>query len=82
MLTASSDKSARLWDVNTGKCLKVLEGHTDEVFSCAFNYDGDIILTGQPIATPFSPFLIRPTHHRWQRQLLPALAMTRVVVIC
>lgn len=25
---------------------KVLEGHTDEIFSCAFNYDGDTIITG------------------------------------
>ena len=25
--------------------LQVLEGHTDEVFSCAFNYEGDTILT-------------------------------------
>lgn len=26
--------------------LQTLEGHTDEIFSCAFNYDGDIIITG------------------------------------
>lgn len=26
--------------------LQVLEGHGDEVFSSAFNYEGDIILTG------------------------------------
>ena len=45
LLTASSDKTARLWDVASGKCVKVLEGHTDEVFAGAFNYDGDLILT-------------------------------------
>jgi dynein assembly factor with WDR repeat domains 1 len=45
LLTASSDKTARLWDVESGKCIKVLEGHTDEVFSCSFNYEGDTILT-------------------------------------
>lgn len=46
ILTASSDKTARLWDAATGHCLQVLEGHTDEIFSCAFNYKGDIIITG------------------------------------
>ncbi len=25
---------------------QVLEGHTDEIFSCSFNYEGDIIITG------------------------------------
>jgi WD40 repeat protein len=24
----------------------VLEGHDDEIFSCAFNYEGDTIITG------------------------------------
>jgi dynein assembly factor with WDR repeat domains 1 len=25
----------------------VLEGHTDEIFSCAFNYEGNTIITGK-----------------------------------
>ena len=41
-----SDKSARVWETDSGDCLQVLEGHTDEIFSCAFNYDGDTIITG------------------------------------
>lgn len=47
MLTASTDKSARLWSSATGQCLQVLEGHADEIFSCAFNYEGDTIITGR-----------------------------------
>uniref|UniRef100_A0A803Y0I7 Uncharacterized protein n=1 Tax=Meleagris gallopavo TaxID=9103 RepID=A0A803Y0I7_MELGA len=43
---SSSDKTARLWDAATGHCLQILEGHTDEIFSCAFNYNGNIIITG------------------------------------
>lgn len=46
ILTASSDKTAQIWDVDTGDCLQVLEGHTDEIFSCAFNYEGETIITG------------------------------------
>uniref|UniRef100_A0A8D1K9R8 Dynein assembly factor with WD repeats 1 n=1 Tax=Sus scrofa TaxID=9823 RepID=A0A8D1K9R8_PIG len=47
LLTGSADKTARIWDAQTGQCLQVLEGHTDEIFSCAFNYKGDIIITGR-----------------------------------
>eukprot|EP00795_Rhopilema_esculentum_P016681 gene16681-8123_t len=58
ILTAGSDKTARLWDPFTGECVQILEGHTDEIFSCAFNYEGDIILTeykvlSQPICSSF-----------------------------
>ncbi|CAK7321781.1 Dynein assembly factor with WDR repeat domains 1 [Vulpes lagopus] len=45
LLTGSADETARIWDAQTGQCLQVLEGHTDEIFSCAFNYKGDIIIT-------------------------------------
>jgi dynein assembly factor with WDR repeat domains 1 len=26
--------------------MQTLEGHEDEIFSCAFNYEGDTIITG------------------------------------
>jgi dynein assembly factor with WDR repeat domains 1 len=26
--------------------LQVLDGHEDDIFSCAFNYSGDTIITG------------------------------------
>lgn len=32
--------------MESGKCLQVLEGHEDEIFSCMFNYEGDTIITG------------------------------------
>lgn len=35
-----------MWGVESGECLQILEGHSDEIFSCAFNYDGDTIITG------------------------------------
>ena len=31
---------ARIWNTETGECVQVLEGHMDEIFSCAFNYEG------------------------------------------
>jgi dynein assembly factor with WDR repeat domains 1 len=46
VITASSDKTCRLWDTETGDCIQRLQGHVDEIFSCAFNYEGDTIITG------------------------------------
>lgn len=40
LLTASEDRTARLWDVDTGTCSQILAGHSGDVFSCAFNYNG------------------------------------------
>lgn len=44
-MTGSNDKTVQLWDVNTGVCTQVLEGHEQEIFSCSFNYEGDTIIT-------------------------------------
>ena len=46
VVSAGGDSTARVWSAQTGRCLQVLEGHTDEIFSCAVNYDGDAIITG------------------------------------
>ena len=46
MLTAGFDQIARLWDSESGDLLQELEGHSDELFSCGFNYEGDTIITG------------------------------------
>jgi WD40 repeat protein len=45
IVTASSDKTARIWDAATGKELKKLEGHTDIVLSAAFSPDGKTVVT-------------------------------------
>ena len=41
IVSASRDKTLRVWDVKTGECLKVLNGHTNMVRSTAFNNTGD-----------------------------------------
>ena len=47
IVTASSDKTARIWDAATGKEIVVLRGHDDDglVFSAAFSPDGSRIVT-------------------------------------
>ena len=37
VVTASRDKTAKIWDANTGTILKTLTSHTGWVFSAAFN---------------------------------------------
>ena len=33
VLSGSSDKTVRLWDLRTGKCVRTMEGHTGTVYS-------------------------------------------------
>ena len=44
-VTASSDQTARLWDVATGKEIAKLDGHEAEVWSAAFSPDGKRVMT-------------------------------------
>ena len=45
-LSGSWDKTVRLWDVETGRCLRVLEGHTDAVMSVAWSADRRLAFSG------------------------------------
>src|SRR5947199_42440 len=46
VLTGSKDKTARLWDAETGKTLQTFKGHTEWVESVALSRDGKRVLTG------------------------------------
>jgi WD40 repeat protein/TPR repeat protein len=45
VVTASLDKTARIWDARSGKQLAVLSGHGDRVNSAAYSPDGTQIVT-------------------------------------
>jgi small GTP-binding protein len=45
-LSGAGDGTVRLWDVETGRCLRVLEGHSDEVLSLAWSSDLRRALSG------------------------------------
>jgi WD40 repeat protein len=65
IVTASNDKTARIWDANTGAVLMELKGHGENVTSAAFRPDGAQVVTasndgvaiirdaetGEPLAT-------------------------------
>ena len=46
MLTGSDDKSARLWEADSGRLLATILGHSGAVLSVAFSPDGRRVLTG------------------------------------
>ena len=45
VVTASYDRTARLWEAGTGKELAVLRGHEGSVWSAAFGADGNRVVT-------------------------------------
>ncbi|MEE0888922.1 MAG: hypothetical protein U0L57_01780, partial [Bacteroidales bacterium] len=40
------DATVKIWDANTGECLKTLKEHLDSVWSVAFSPDGTKIISG------------------------------------
>jgi WD40 repeat protein len=46
IVTASEDRTLRVWNALTGKLLKTLSGHNDTVTSVAFSRDGKLIASG------------------------------------
>lgn len=45
-MSGSWDKTIKIWDAESGKCIKTLEGHTKGVRSIAFSPDGKHIVSG------------------------------------
>ena len=46
LASGNGDNSIKLWDVNSGRELRTLEGHTWSVMSVAFNPDGKTLASG------------------------------------
>lgn len=46
MITCSFDKTAKIWDLKSGKLIMNLTGHNGEINCCKFEYTGEICATG------------------------------------
>ncbi|MEE0961888.1 MAG: hypothetical protein U0L54_05005, partial [Bacteroidales bacterium] len=46
IISGSNDKTIKIWDANTGECLKTLEGHSQPVYSVSYSPDGTKIISG------------------------------------
>ena len=46
LLSGSFDNTVRLWDVNSGECLRTFNGHSRVVRSVSFSPDGARLLSG------------------------------------
>lgn len=46
LCTASDDKALKLWRAADGALLRTLTGHTNYVFCCNFNPQGNLLVRG------------------------------------
>ena len=51
IVTASEDKTARVWDATTGRSVAEMHGHTSRVTSATFSGDGKLIVTASDDGT-------------------------------
>ena len=49
LLTASHDKTGKVWSAASGECLVTMEGHTGSVYSAVFSADGQQVLTASEL---------------------------------
>ena len=50
-MSGSDDRTLKLWEVHSGKCLRTLEGHGNAVQACGFSPDSRLLVSGSEDGT-------------------------------
>jgi len=86
LLTCSSDRTVRLWEVSSGRCLHVFRKHTDQVTAAAWMPDGKRIVSGGLDKHIFMWDLNGQELHRWNGARVNDLGITKdgrwMVTVC
>jgi WD40 repeat protein len=75
-LSASADRTLRLWAIGSGECVGVLRGHDDELTACAVTFDGRTAVSASVDAT------VRLWDVAARRCITPILNGGRVATAC
>ena len=88
LISGSTDKTIRIWDIESGECIQKLEGHTGGVRCLCISNDGAQIISGSEDKSlriwdlqTGSPIRILLGHENWVTSLC-TLPNTRLIVSC
>jgi WD40 repeat protein len=56
IVTGSADRTAKIWNTQTGECAHTLQGHKGIIYSIAISHDGRFIVTGSGIQQKYGIF--------------------------
>ncbi len=45
-MSGSADKTIKIWNVDNGECLKILNGHQEHVWRTIYSPDGKYVISG------------------------------------
>ena len=77
VMSASSDKTIRLWSIETGECIKVFKEHDRKVIGLSMSSDGQLVLTNDTRRTSlinFTTHTIEGSFH-WNQALSRGMAL-------
>jgi WD40 repeat protein len=87
VVSASGDRTVRLWDAVTGAALQTLEGHWDSVTSAAFSPDSKVFVSNHWVTEDQKNILWLPPDYRttsvaiWNGVIVLGLSSGRLSIV-